>query len=167
MGLFDSVMGAVAGGARGSNSSAGGIGGLLGSLFGGAGGAGGKGGSGQSALLNIVLGMVANQAGGNQGAGGGLGDLLSKFQQSGLGDVAASWVGSGQNLPVTADQLNSVLGSDMLAQIANQLGVSHGDAADQLSQILPEVIDHLTPQGEAPAGGLGDIASILAQFGPK
>jgi uncharacterized protein YidB (DUF937 family) len=167
MGLLDSVIGAVAGGAlgggAGGGSQAGGLGGMLGSLLGGGASAGG----GQSALLNIVLGMVANQAGGNHGAGGGLGDLIGKFQQGGLGDVAASWVGSGQNMPVSADQLSNVLGSDMLSQIASQLGVSHGDAAGQLSQMLPEVINHLTPHGQAPSGGLGDIGSILAQFGQK
>jgi uncharacterized protein YidB (DUF937 family) len=161
MGLLDSVIGAVAGNALGGGSQAGGMGGMLGSLL------GGGGGGGQSALLNIVLGMVANQAGGNHGAGGGLGDLMGKFQQGGLGDVAASWVGSGQNMPVSADQLSNVFGSDMLGQIASQLGVSHGEAAGQLSQMLPEVINHLTPHGQAPAGGLGDIGSILAQFGQK
>jgi uncharacterized protein YidB (DUF937 family) len=161
MGLLDSVIGAVAGNALGGGNQAGGMGGMLGSLL------GGGGGGGQSALLNIVLGMVANQAGGNHGAGGGLGDLMGKFQQGGLGDVAASWVGSGQNMPVSADQLSNVFGSDMLGQIASQLGVSHGEAAGQLSQMLPEVINHLTPHGQAPAGGLGDIGSILAQFGQK
>jgi len=166
MGLFDSVMGAVAGGALGGGNQAGGMGGMggmLGSLLGGAGGGGG----GQNALLNIVLGMVANKADGNQGAGGGLGDLISKFQQGGLGDVAASWVGSGQNMPVSADQLSNVFGSDMLNQIASQLGVSQSEAAGQLSQMLPEVVNHLTPNGQAPSGGLGDIGSILAQFGQK
>lgn len=171
MGLLDSVIGAVAGGAMGGGNQAGGMGGMgglggvLGSLLGG--GAAGGAGGGQSALLNIVLGMVANKAGGNQGAGGGLGDLISKFQQGGLGDVAASWVGSGQNMPVSADQLSNVFGSDMLNQIASQLGVSQSEAAGQLSQMLPEVVNHLTPNGQAPAGGLGDIGSILAQFGQK
>ena len=111
--------------------------------------------------------MVANRSGGNHGAGGGLGDLISKFQRGGLGDVAASWVGSGQNLPISGDQLSNVLGSDILSQIASQLGVSQGEAAGRLSQMLPEVIDHLTPQGQAPAGGLGEIGSILAQFDRK
>lgn len=171
MGLLDSVIGAVAGGAMGGGNQAGGMGGMgglggvLGSLLGG--GAAGGAGGGQSALLNIVLGMVANKAGGNQGAGGGLGDLISKFQQGGLGDVAASWVGSGQNMPVSADQLSNVFGSDMLNQIASQLGVSQSEAAGQLSQMLPEVVNHLTPNGQAPSGGLGDIGSILAQFGQK
>lgn len=171
MGLLDSVIGAVAGGAMGGGNQAGGMGGMgglggvLGSLLGG--GAAGGAGGGQSALLNIVLGMVANKAGGNQGAGGGLGDLIGKFQQGGLGDVAASWVGSGQNMPVSADQLSNVFGSDMLNQIASQLGVSQSEAAGQLSQMLPEVVNHLTPNGQAPSGGLGDIGSILAQFGQK
>ena len=70
-------------------------------------------------------------------------------------------------MPVSADQLSNVFGSDMLGQIASQLGVSHGEAAGQLSQMLPEVVNHLTPHGQAPSGGLGDIGSILAQFGQK
>ena len=166
MGLLDSVIGAVAGNVLGGGAGgaqAGGLGGMLGGLLGGGAGGGG----GQSALLNIVLGMVANQAGGNHGAGGGLGDLMGKFQQGGLGDAAASWVGNGQNMPVSADQISNVFGSDMLSQIASQLGVSHGEAAGQLSQMLPEVVNHLTPNGHAPSGGLGDIGSILAQFGQK
>ena len=170
MGLLDSVIGAVAGNVLGGGAAggaqAGGLGGMLGSLLGGGAGAAG-GGGGQSALLNIVLGMVANQAGGNHGAGGGLGDLIGKFQQGGLGDAAASWVGSGQNIPVSADQISNVFGGDMLGKIASQLGVSHGEAAGQLSQMLPEVINHLTPNGHAPTGGLGDIGAILAQFGQK
>ena len=173
MGLLDSVIGAMSGnasggvgGAGGPQGGLGGLGGMLGSLLGGAGGAASAGG-GQSALLNIVLGMVANQSGGNHGSGGGLGDLIGKFQQGGLGDAAASWVGSGQNMPVSADQITDVFGSDMLGKIASQLGMSHGEAAGQLSQMLPEVVNHLTPNGHAPTGGLGDIGAILAQFGQK
>ena len=142
MGLLDSVIGAMSGNASGGvggvggpQGGLGGLGGMLGSLLGGAGGAASAGG-GQSALLNIVLGMVANQSGGNHGSGGGLGDLIGKFQQGGLGDAAASWVGSGQNMPVSADQITDVFGGDMLSKIASQLGVSHGEAAGQLSQLL-------------------------------
>jgi uncharacterized protein YidB (DUF937 family) len=57
-----------------------------------------------------------------------------------------------------------VLGSDTIANIAQQLGLSHGDAAGQLAQVLPQVVDKLTPQGQAPAGGLGDIGGLLAQL---
>ncbi len=143
MGLLDSVIGALGGGAQ-------------------------AGGGGQSALLNIVMGMLANRSGGQQGGvdmGGGLGDLMAKFQQGGMGDVMSSWIGSGQNMPISGDQLSNVLGSDMVGKIASQLGISHGEAAGQLSQVLPQVVDKLTPNGQMPEGGLGDIGAILGRFG--
>jgi uncharacterized protein YidB (DUF937 family) len=148
MGLLDAVLGAVAGGQQGGQ-------------------AGGLGGAGaQGALLNAVVGMLANgqqQGGGN----GGLGDLIGRFTQGGMGDVIGSWIGHGQNAPISGDQLSNVLGSDAIGQIAQQLGISHGDAAGQLAQILPQVIDHLTPNGQAPAGGLGSVGDILAQLARK
>ena len=146
--------------------------GLLDSMIGALGGGGQAGGGGQSALLNIVMGMLANRSGGQQGGvgtgggtGGGLGDLMAKFQQGGMGDVMSSWIGSGQNMPISGDQLSNVLGSDMLGKIASQLGISHGEAAGQLSQVLPQVVDKLTPNGQVPEGGLGDIGAILGRFG--
>ena len=142
--------------------------GLLDSVIGALGGGGQAGGGGQSALLNIVMGMLANRSGGQQGGvgmGGGLGDLMAKFQQGGMGDVMSSWIGSGQNMPISGDQLSNVLGSDMLGKIASQLGISHGEAAGQLSQVLPQVVDKLTPNGQVPEGGLGDIGAILGRFG--
>lgn len=142
--------------------------GLLDSVIGALGGGGQAGGGGQSALLNIVMGMLANRSGGQQGGvgtGGGLGDLMAKFQQGGLGDVMSSWIGSGQNMPISGDQLSNVLGPDMLGKIASQLGISHGEAAGQLSQVLPQVVDKLTPNGQVPEGGLGDIGAILGRFG--
>jgi uncharacterized protein YidB (DUF937 family) len=158
MGLLDSILGAALNQGGGQNQG-GGLGGVLGSMLGG----GGQGG-GQAALLNIVLGMLANRGGGSETGLGGLSDLLGKFQQGGLGDVASSWVGKGENLPISADQLQSVLGSDMVASIAAQLGMSQGDTASQLSQLLPEVVDRVTPDGQVPDGGLGDIGSLLTQF---
>ena len=142
--------------------------GLLDSVIGALGGGGQAGGGGQSALLNIVMGMLANRSGGQQGGvdmGGGLGDLMAKFQQGGMGDVMSSWIGSGQNMPISGDQLSNVLGPDMLDKIASQLGISHGEAAGQLSQALPQVVDKLTPNGQVPEGGLGDIGAILGRFG--
>ena len=122
--------------------------------------AGGQQGGGNAALINMVVGMLAN----NGQGGGGLADIVGKFQQAGMGDVVSSWIGTGQNAPISGDQLGSVLGSDTIAQIAQQLGLSQGDAAAQLSQVLPQVVDKLTPGGQAPSGGLGDIGSILAQL---
>ena len=121
---------------------------------------GGQQGGGNAALISAVVGMLGNSGQG----GGGLGDLIGKFQQAGMGDVIGSWIGTGQNQPISADQLHNVLGSDTIGNIAQQLGLSHGDAAGQLAQMLPHVLDKLTPNGEAPAGGLGDIGSLLKQL---
>jgi uncharacterized protein YidB (DUF937 family) len=109
---------------------------------------------------------------GQSGAGGvgGLAGLVAKFQQGGLGDVVGSWVSTGQNMPVSPDQLGGVLGSDMVSGLANQMGVNPTDLLGQLSQMLPQVVDKLTPNGQVPQGniqdalggaGLGDIAGML------
>jgi uncharacterized protein YidB (DUF937 family) len=135
---------------------------VIGAMAGGQGGAQGMGGT-QGALLNAVIGMLANGGGQGQG-GGGLGDLIGKFTQGGMGDVIGSWVGHGQNAPISGDQLTNVLGSDAIGNIAAQLGLTHGETAGQLSQMLPQVIDRLTPHGQAPTGGLGGIGDILAQL---
>ena len=127
--------------------------GLLDSVIG-ALGQGGGGGSGD--LLGAVAGMLANGA-----PGGGLAGMVAQFEQGGLGHVIGSWIGNGQNLPISADQLHQVLGSDTIANLAQQFGLSHGDVAGQLAQMLPQVINQLTPQGQVPAGGLGDIGSLL------
>jgi uncharacterized protein YidB (DUF937 family) len=139
--------------------------GLLGNVIGSALGGGGQVG-GANPMLNIVLGMLANNSGaqGAQG-GGGLGGLMSQFQSAGLGHVMDSWVGSGDNHAISPDQLTQVLGQGQIGQIAQQLGISHGDAAGQLSQILPQIINHVTPNGQAPAGGLGNAGDIMGMLG--
>ena len=151
MGLLDSVIGALAHSQPGVQPPApGATQGIPGSV-----------------LLSTVLAMLANGQH-PQGAGvGGLGDLIGRFTQGGMGDVIASWIGHGQNAPVSGDQLTQVLGSDVIGQIAAQLGLSHGEAASQLSQILPAAVDRLTPQGHAPAGGLGEISDLLTQLTPR
>lgn len=131
--------------------------GLLDSVMGMLGGA--QGGGSNAALLNAVVSML-----GNDSQAGGLAAILGKAQQSGLGDVVTSWIGHGQNLPISGDQLSSILGSDMVANIAKQLGVSHGDAASQMSKVLPDVVDKLTPHGQLPQGGLGNVADLLGQL---
>lgn len=128
---------------------------VLGAAMGGQGGAAG----GNAALLNAVVGML-----GNDSAQGGLGGLVAKFQQSGLGDVVASWISTGQNMPVSADQLRGALGDDTLGQLARQAGASQSDVLGQLTQLLPQVVDQLTPQGQAPQGGLGNVSDLLGML---
>jgi uncharacterized protein YidB (DUF937 family) len=138
MSLLSSVLGAVMGGAQQS----GGAGGNLG------------------ALLPVIAGMLSNDS-----QHGGLGGLMEKFNQAGLGDVASSWVGKGQNMPISADQLSQVLGSGAIGDIASKLGMSHGEAGGVLAQMLPGIIDQLTPQGQAPQGGLGGTGDLMNVLG--
>lgn len=194
MGLLDSVIGSVlAGQQRGQAGSQGGLGDLLGGLLGGAqsggqgGGLGGvlgdmlgggqpssQGGSGSNgfainpaliaALLPILMSMLSNN---NSGSGGGLGELLNKFTQAGQGNAASSWVGGGENVSVTGAEVTDALGQGTISDIAAQLGVDQGMAAGGIAALLPELIDKLTPEGQAPAGGLGsadDIVGMLSRM---
>ena len=89
----------------------------------------------------------------SEGAGGllgGLGGLLNKLQKGGLADAANSWVGSGQNQPVSPGHLGSALGSDTIKALAQRTGLSEDELAKQLSQVLPGIVDKLTPAGQLP-----------------
>ncbi len=162
---------------------------ILGGLAGGGQAQGGQ--AGANPMLNIVLGMLANSGQGRQGGGvlgglesmlgqgqgqgsggsgagsllaavGGIGGLIAMFQKAGLGDAMQSWVGTGQNQQITPDQMTQVLGHDKVGEIASHLGVSNGEAAGQLSQMLPQIIDALTPHGQVPQGGFGGAGDILS-----
>lgn len=115
-------------------------------------------------LLGAIVALLGQPGGGGLG---GLAGLVQKFEQAGLGSVANSWVGTGANQPVSPDQLGGVLGGDMVSGLARQLGLNPQDALGQLSQMLPQVVDQLTPQGRIPQGdiggmgGLGDLAGML------
>lgn len=84
---------------------------------------------------------------------GGIEGLVKTFQSGGLGEIVNSWVGTGQNLPVSAEQVQSALGSEQLAAVACQLGVSPAQAGGQLAELLPQVVDLLTPNGQIPQDG--------------
>ncbi|MBN8450139.1 MAG: DUF937 domain-containing protein [Candidatus Accumulibacter sp.] len=152
-GLSD-VLGGMLGGARGSQG--GGPGDVLGGILGGAGGTLG-------AVLGSVLGGGANGASG----AGGLGSLLEQFQRAGFAEQANSWVGTGQNLPLPPGAIGQVFGSDTLAQIAQQVGVTEAEAAEGLSQLLPEVVDRFTPEGKAPDLDqlAASVTALTRQFG--
>jgi uncharacterized protein YidB (DUF937 family) len=108
--------------------------------------AGGQSG-GNNALLETVLKMV------NDPQNGGLQGLIQTFQQGGLGEIVNSWVSQGQNLPISAEQIQSVLGGSSLSSIASQLGVSQEQASGSLASMLPQLIDSLTPNGNVPQNG--------------
>jgi uncharacterized protein YidB (DUF937 family) len=82
---------------------------------------------------------------------GGISGLQQKFQEKGLGGLVSSWIGSGPNLPISADQLQSVLHSDALNQAAAKLGVDPGHLTSMMTQLLPHVVDKMTPTGQAAA----------------
>ncbi|MFZ1281657.1 MAG: YidB family protein [Ignavibacteriaceae bacterium] len=103
------------------------------------------GGDNQGDLLSSVMGLLG---------GGGLNNLISQFGAKGLGDVVGSWVGTGKNLPVSPDQLKGVLGDDTVKNIASKLGMDSNAVTSQLSNLLPDVVDKLTPDGKVPEGDL-------------
>ena len=135
MGLLDSLVGAALGGQQGGQAqSAGGI---------------------DPQVLMGIVGALMNSS-------GGLSGILGKLQQGGLGDAAASWVGTGANQPVSADALGGALGPDLMGMIAKQLGGNQQQAAGTMADLLPGLIDQLTPQGQVPAdNGMGALGSLL------
>lgn len=94
---------------------------------------------------------------------GGVAGLVEKFQQGGLGEIVSSWVGTGDNLAISAEQIQSVLGNEQLAGLAAKLGLDSNQVAQQVAEHLPTLIDRLTPNGELPQGGdlLSQGASLL------
>jgi uncharacterized protein YidB (DUF937 family) len=104
-------------------------------------------GSNQGVLANIVTDLIHNHASGN-----GLAGLVEQFAGAGLGAQASSWVGTGENQPITGDQLHQALGADKVAALAQQAGLPPGQLADALAHALPQIIDRLTPQGQVPQG---------------
>ena len=104
------------------------------------------GGNKKDDLVSTVMGLLGGQ--------GGLNNLISQFASKGLGDVIGSWVSTGKNLPVSGDQLQSVLGKDTINNLASKLGMDKGALTSQLTNLLPDVVDKLTPDGKVPEGDI-------------
>ena len=98
------------------------------------------------ALMPIVLSMLSSRG----PRGGGLGRLLAQLQRAGFGEQADSWVSRGANKPISPDAITQVFGRDGLEQISRRAGLSPDDASRGLSELLPEVIDRMTPDGDVP-----------------
>jgi uncharacterized protein YidB (DUF937 family) len=96
----------------------------------------------EAAVVPVVLGEVLGK-----GGQGGLSTIVAKLQQSGLGDQVKSWLGNGQNLPVTADQLKQVLNNDQVKQLAARFGIPVDQVLDVLAKQLPTTVDHASPNG--------------------
>jgi uncharacterized protein YidB (DUF937 family) len=112
--------------------------GLLGSLL------GGLNNNQQSGLMSAVSGLLTS--------GGGIEGLIQKFGAQGLGDLVKGWVSNGPNPPATAEHIEQVFGTEKLQQIAQQAGIDPSQIAGHIAQILPQLVDKLTPQGQ-PVGG--------------
>lgn len=147
MGLLDSVLGQVLGGAAQQQQPQGGGLGGLGDLGG---------------LAGALGGLLANN--GAEGGLGGLGGLVSKFEQAGMGNVINSWIGKGDNQPVSGDQLQNALGGDTIAAIASKLGINAQTLLPMLATVLPALIDQLTPHGKVPEQGLGNHEDLLGSL---
>lgn len=145
MGLLDSLIGAA------SQAMSNGNGGAQN---------GQQGGQGGGLDLASLLGGLMN----NGAVQGGLGGLLAQLQSGGLGEQVKSWISQGANQPVSGDQISSALGGagGMLGQLAESMGLGHGELADQLAQHLPNLVNHVTPDGQMPSGD--GLSAMLGQL---
>lgn len=105
-------------------------------------------------LLSALLTLMTNKS------SGGLASFLEKFNAAGLGDTVTSWVGSGSNMPISNEQLESAFGEDALKNIADQTGTDYANATSASAFLIPRVIDQLTPEGEIPRD-----ADVLSRIG--
>ena len=128
------------------------VGGLLG-------GQGGQGNDPKAMLLQAAIGMIQNHPGGLQG-------LMGQFQQAGLAQHVESWIGSGANQAITADHVQQALSGDQLQAVAQQAGMDPSQASQGLASLLPEIVNHLTPNGGMPdAGQLQQgLGGLLGKF---
>jgi len=164
MGLLDQILGGLTGGMQRQGQAP------MGQSFG-----GGAGGAAMMALLPIVLSMLSNRSGGTSavaapvmgggGGMGGLGGLLQQLTQSGYGRQADSWVGTGANEPLPPQAWSQVLPPEQLSAIASRAGISEDEARHGLSQLVPEVVDHLTPQGQVPPED--DLLASIDRFASR
>ena len=150
-GLEDILGGILGGGGQGS-SGGGGLGGMLG---GGQGG-GGRLSAGNVAAIAAVLGPVLMK----MMSGGGMDKMLGQAQNAGVGDQAQSWVAKGENKEIGAVELEKVVGSEQIDEVAKAAGTDRETASQMLAQALPQVVDQVTPDGKVP-----DQAQLDAALG--
>ncbi|HEX5640302.1 MAG TPA: YidB family protein [Burkholderiaceae bacterium] len=143
--------------------------GLLDSILGGAlgGGAGGQANQGTAALMQLALQLLAGNAGTGERSGGGLMELLQQFQQAGLGAQADSWVSTGQNMPISPEQLMQVFGRGRVEDMAASTGMDVDQVSSGLSDLLPQLIDQVTPQGQVEEAGLQGALADLSRMLPR
>ena len=112
--------------------------------------------AGRNPLLQALTGLL-----GQNSSVGGLAGIVQSFLKNGLDDIVNSWVGTGQNLPITPDQIKQGMGSDFLSQFASKAGLSPDTASTQLSSLLPDVIDKVTPNGKIETGGIDQLLKMF------
>lgn len=138
MGLLDSLLSSVLGGATGGN--------------------GGQ----QNALVQLATSLITNHS-----SGSGLAGLAQQFDQQGLGHLMQSWIGTGENQAISPDQLHQVLGAEQVQQFAAQHGMQGSQVTTALAALLPQLVDKLTPQGQVPhqndLGGM--LSGLLGSLG--
>lgn len=117
------------------------VGDFLGKLTGGS--SAGEGAEAQ--IMSAVAGMLSDKQ------SGGLAGLVTNFQKNGLGDVVSSWIGTGKNLPISADQIQKVLGNQQVSQLAQRVGINPEKVTTTLASVLPGLVDKLTPNGKLPS----------------
>ena len=95
-----------------------------------------------ASMVSLVSGVIEKH--------GGVQGIVNEFERNGLGQTVRSWVGTGPNEPVSAADVHRVLGPDLLQQLSAKTGLSMQDLTEKLSQVLPQAVDHLTPDGKIP-----------------
>ena len=113
-------------------------------------------------LLQLLMQMLSSN-----GQFGGLSGLAQQFQQAGLGAEVNSWISTGKNLPVSPEQLMQVFGQGQLQQMAASSGMDLGTLSGRLSDLLPQMIDRMTPQGQLPAGDIDSALAELSKMMPR
>jgi uncharacterized protein YidB (DUF937 family) len=148
MGLLDSILSGMAGQSAGQSgqSAAGGL--------------------AANPLLQIALQMLA-ASGQSSGQRGGLSALIEQFQRAGMGQQMNSWISTGQNLPISPEQLIQVFGQDQMQQMAARSGLYSIQLSGGLAEMLPQLIDQLTPGGQVPASGIDDALAELSKMMPR
>ena len=173
---LDDILGSLT---KSGGTSSGGLDDLLGGLLGGGGG-------GAGGLQDVLGGLLGGGSGGGMGTkaggmnmgalaaalaplvlkllqGGGLQKLMQNAHANGLTSEADSWVGTGENQQVSPDQMKRVVGHDVVQQVAQQAGISEDEAAGVLAQVVPQVVNGLSPNGQLPSDD--DLDQLVAKFG--
>jgi uncharacterized protein YidB (DUF937 family) len=125
----------------------------------------------QSQVSGAAAGANTSHAGGImeliQNYPGGISGLIQQFHSNGLGGIVSSWISTGQNLPISGEQIQQVLGSQFVQNFAAKMGVSSDTASSSISQLLPSLMDKLTPNGQVPQQSdlMAMGSNLLKSFG--